>query len=761
MILVFALPALAHSPHDVVQFVSVATDGTTLGNEWNALVITTDGGHTVRYLAPPFGPPTCAIAVDAPRWTVADEDGALWFTGDAGVNWAPVSGPAEVTRCLQTAELSSGRIALVGTNDGAWESVDGENWTRLGAPSPAPVVDLARTDDGTTWAVLTDGAVYDVADWSMVDAGPAVAVGSDGVTVLVAPAVGPVRRLWDDTPLAAPEGVLRLAAGEGGWLACTATEAVWVSRDDGATWGIEAEGLDPIATGSTGTAAGGVNYLDLAATDGSSTPTWALASWAGLFLRAPDGGRWQQAPLRTIPFVEAARWLDDGRLLLGSYGGGIYLGTPLGADWVDISAGIDWPWSRELHVAPGADGSALGDVYMGGGNVLYLSHDQGATWAAARIGMPVGGDGVALHPDYPATPRLLFAGIDADGHAAVSRSEDAGESWTPTALPGACDHKPDAVALTRTYAWAACGTEVSRSDEGGATWTLYGALPAPATAGLLPLGEALYAGTELGVYRVDPDEQPVPDLDEGGTVDAFVVMPDGTRYVAFAGQGLYRAPLGSGAAEHLGWAASDPIRAITVNAAGAIVIGAFTGAWLSEDGGESWALASGYDRYDDRDGTWVKTGWEDVEMGDAKARAVHRGGAGATASWEVEGEELAILGAADHARLHIDIDGADPVDVVIADATTPQVVWRREVEAGRHVVNVHVDEGTFRLDGGERWRTPGPGGEVGGLRDPAEDDKITEPDCGCASHAPGTAPAGLLGAGLLLSIRRRTSRAHR
>lgn len=763
-----ALPALAHSPHDVVQFVSVAPDGTILANEWSSLVISHDGGHTVRYIAPPFGPPTCAIAVDATRWTLGDEAGELWHTDDAGATWIPVEGPTDVTRCL-----SLPGYALVGTTDSVWESTDGTAWTRIASNAPAPVVDLARAADGRSYAALADGAVYDIGDWSVRDPGPAVAVAASATGVLIAPAIGPLHRLDENTPLASPEGVLRLAAGEGGWVACTATEAAWISRDDGATWALEANGFDPLATGATGTAPEGINFLDVAATDGADVPTWAVASWQGLYLRDPDAERWQQAPLRTIPFVEAARWLADGRLLLGSYGGGIYLGTPYGTDWADISAGIDWPWSRELWVRPAADGSALGDVYMGGGNALYISHDGGATWAAGRIGMPVGGDGVALHPDYPDTPRVLFAGIDDDGRAAVARSEDAGETWTPAALPGTCINKPDALALTATYAWAACGDELSRSADGGATWALYATLPAPATAGLIALGETVYLGTESGLYRMDPDGMPTLDAGEGEMVDAFEVTADGTRYVALAGQGVFRVAPGM-AAERLGWPPSEPVRAITVDPSGRILLGAFTGAWLSEDGGATWGLASGYDRVDDRDLTWVRAepddsgvgGWEDVDMQDAKARGAHLGGVGASATWEVEGEELVIIGAGERATVHIDVDEAGPVDIVIDRLTSPEVVWRREVAPGRHLVHLRVDAGTFRLDGGERWRTPGPGGEVGGFGDPEPEEKVDAQGCGCAvgaAHGLGGGPTGgtrglavLVFYGMAALVKRRT-----
>jgi MYXO-CTERM domain-containing protein len=189
------------------------------------------------------------------------------------------------------------------------------------------------------------------------------------------------------------------------------------------------------------------------------------------------------------------------------------------------------------------------------------------------------------------------------------------------------------------------------------------------------------------------------------------------------------------------WAEGDLAESLDVRD-GRLAVGAHSGAWVSDDAGDTWTLATDHDLYDDRDATWAYAGFTPVADVGARGGAAHRGAAGATAEWRVHAADLALRALGD-GRVRVTVDGGAPDEITVARGTSGEV-WRRALEPGPHVVHVEVLRGRVSLDGGERWRFA-----------TSEPPEAPEPGCGCRSD--GSAAALVLVAAL--GRRRRPQRA--
>jgi photosystem II stability/assembly factor-like uncharacterized protein len=567
-----------------------------------------------------------------------------------------------------------------------------------------------------------------------------VSVAADDGVVLIGDALGGLRRrdhgVWTDLA-GSPPGALHLAMGHGAWLATTATEAVWVSEDQGTNWMLADEGLDPLADGLTGDPGDGVHYADLVVTDDA----WLLAGWEGTYTRPFGDVRWHQAALRTIPLVESLVWMPDGTLLVGVYGGGVYRGTPGGQDWRDVSIGVGWPWVRHVVATEGGDGEAGDDWYVGGGNALYRSSDGGATWTDLPVDVRVGGDAIAASPDYANTKRAYFGGEDDDGHPVVTTSHDGGASWASARLPGSCAHKPSAIAEAEGQAWAGCEDQLYRSADGGATWTRVGAMPGIIAA--MAVAGDLYVATGAGVVEITA-QGPGATLLDGLSVSDLAFGPDSALWAVVDGWGVARVDP-DGTESWAGWPVLDIGQTVAVSDEGRIAVGTYDGVYTSDDDGNTWTLACPFDRYDDADQAFWWDGWEVADADGAKADAMHNGGPGAVAEWDVSGEQLALIGTSSGARLRVTVDGEQSTVATDTDGALGDL-WRADVPDGDHLVRVEVLEGTVRIDGGERWRRDAPPLPVMAADGP------TARDCGC-----GSGHAGMLVLVPVLFRRRRRS----
>ena len=151
----------------------------------------------------------------------------------------------------------------------------------------------------------------------------------------------------------------------------------------------------------------------------------------------------------------------------------------LAQGWVQLTA----PSANIGPIACSADGSKLllagGFLFnlFGGSDVLYVSHDSGATWKAAAV--PTGGwHAVASSADGT----LLMA--TETGSRAVYISTDAGTNWSRAALPVAlwqgvaCSANGAALYATASRTTDGSPEGIYAPADGGATWSQAGVPPA-------------------------------------------------------------------------------------------------------------------------------------------------------------------------------------------------------------------------------------------------------------------------------------------
>lgn len=706
--------ALAHSPHDVCGAVARQVDGTVLAGARADLARFAPDGTLAAHLSSPDAP-RCLAGIGHAAWVLVTEDDRAWRSTDDGVSWALLDAPA--TACAQGPEG-----ALIGGLDGTFRVGP----TTLEALGDAPVIAVAAGPDGAL-ALGTDGALLSVESGATVlDAGPFQALASDGVDVLLANGLGVAR--WDGALSLAggpPEAVV-LAVGPGAWLAAGPEGGIWESRDRGDNWHEETDGLEPQEDGG-GSPGDGVYWASLIADEIG----WLAAAWEGLYVRDPGASRWVQRETYTLPMVRTLQWGTEGSLLIAPYGSGIAQGTPGDTDWRDVSTALGWPWVRTLLATEEGAGTWL----LSAGSHIFTSPDAGATWSVVVTGNTTDGDVVAVGPDWPVDPTLWSGGQDEDGNGVALYSPDAGVSWEYFGLDR-CGGKPSALLAEADAAWIACGDGIWSLSATGAL-----ALPLPPEAAndvvaIQRDGDALiFAGAD-GVWRHLPSGS--ERLVEG-RIRAFAAVPEGAvsegvRFVLATDAGVATWD-GVGEPAPVGWPVDNLVGSLAVSPEGRWAAGTRRGAYVSDDGGRSWLLATDADRYDDRDRTfWYGEGWRDTQASGAKAGYAAEGGPGAVAEWWLEATALA-LRARGSGVLQIRVDGgtAEEVEVPGGEWRTP---WSASLSPGLHALRIEVVSGTVQLDGGKRWRKPG------ALPPPPDEDVVVDEGCGCGRAA--GRPAGAL-----------------
>jgi len=732
--LLLALAAHAHSPHDVCPAAARGPDGFILAGELRDLARFHPDGTVAAHLPSPGEAAACIAPLTTESWALVTAEGAAWRSDDAGATWArlPVAG---VRACAGGA----GGALLAGA-EGVWWVPEAGGASSVGG---GDFYAVAEASDGAVYALDADGALAVLGEggFTVVHPGPWGALTAGPGGVLLADATGVVAWEGAPRPVGGPAGAVALAAGAEAWLATGPAGGVWVSRDAGATWEEETAGLEPQTTGS-GAPRDGVYWTGLTA----DADLWLAAAWEGLYVRNPAESRWDQLELRTSPLVRSLQLLDDGTLLTAPYGAGLARGTPGNNDWVDAAPSLGWPWLRAVLATEGG----AGPWWAIGGKHLYRSDDAGVTWGVVLAGFSLAGDVVAVAPGWPADGRAWAGGQDADGNGAVAITDDGGATWALEPLPG-CGEKPTALAADADGAWIACGGGVWRVGESVDAELVPAPLAAGEILGIVADNDGFTAGGAGGLWRRGAD---------GGwevlfeaRVRAFAAEGDG--WLLATDIGLVR--LVDGAVTPLGWPVDDLVESVTVGTDGVLAAGTFGGAWTSVDGGVTWALATDRDRYDDRDTTWYYEGFSEVDESRAKSGLAQRGEAGAVAEWRLAGTALQVIARGEGA-LRVTVDGA-ATEVPLAAGVSVTggawgPVWSAALDDGRHVVRIEVLDGWVALDGGVRWRAPGaeppavvvpdaPGGGGEGK---------TPPACGCGD---GGGAALLVGLGIAVGRRAR------
>lgn len=374
------------------------------------------------------------------------------------------------------------------------------------APSPVEslVHDVAATEVSIV-AAMADGLVRSLdggASWSAVplsvtrqlvaDEAGYVALGYDGV-IYVGDATGAA---FVPVTAGLPDGVQITKIATGGGVVLAVAGGV-VYRWNGASW-------DALALPAA---------IEVVATDGERI----LAASHGELFASTDGATWSPIALDATPWGFSALAIEGDRMLAAHFAG-LARSDDGGATWTTITD-LDSPVGIVTELLVHGDG-ALAAGYQG----TFASTDGGATWSAVPDTASFSAKGLARHGDRwfvaggrvkESTDGLTWSAVDslrtrrveafhAAGGALFATSEDgfthrlvAGD-WqrfdAPDALVAAAEHEGAIFGVFRGVHY----TDLARSTDGGATWSLLpyvGGAPTARIGSLISVQGTLLAGS--------------------------------------------------------------------------------------------------------------------------------------------------------------------------------------------------------------------------------------------------------------------------
>jgi photosystem II stability/assembly factor-like uncharacterized protein len=296
----------------------------------------------------------------------------------------------------------------------------------------------------------------------------------------------------------------------------------------------------------------------------------------------------------------------------------VYLAVPNGAVWRSPDGGHTWGFAGSTLQPPAnafpappplvVDPSGGGTVYANNLFGIFKSTDGGSTWTHRRSAVEV----LAVAPSAPQTLYLY----DLDGPAALSRSDDGGETWNPTGTFPTGFLLAAAVAVDPTtpatvYVLGTSGTFL-KSVDSGAHWidpfspetsgvdqplallidpasasTLYLALRRPAGEG--GAGAGVFRSDDAGATWVAAGSGLPADLPLSGIVAA----PSGSVYAAVVDPGanttrIYGSAGGGTPFQQVSAPAGTLSLAVDFQAPDHLLLLGSSGVIWSDDGGHNW-----------------------------------------------------------------------------------------------------------------------------------------------------------------------------
>ena len=357
--------------------------------------------------------------------TIAVVDGnGLFYSGDSGVNWFPVSGlPAgtDILAGFSTVGVAPSPVTAYVFVDGAGmyrgtSTDNGVNWTADttfasgGLPAKRTRFVFREGSGPTYWAGTISG-VYKSAD--------------SGAS-------------WTKMSNGLPQGFVNNvnSAGSGSQSVLAAADTVYKSADGGLTWNISDTGL------------GGVTFISSLNSRGvgsvqfdASNPSVAYASTvnAGMFKSTDGGTNWSAINngLPANPIGKGGNFRiapSNPSVLYVAMGGVLFKTVDGGANWSNVWTNP--PVSLEFARAPAIDPTNPSIVYVATAGGLYKTTDGGASWFFKHpggFGTPFGVSRPQVMSGAP--QNVLLAAYNSDSRdvalstSGVYLSTNGGDTW--------------------------------------------------------------------------------------------------------------------------------------------------------------------------------------------------------------------------------------------------------------------------------------------------------------------------------------------
>ncbi len=232
----------------------------------------------------------------------------------------------------------------------------------------------------------------------------------------------------------------------------------------------------------------------------------------GVFFSTDSGQNWLQSNLDNVSVYDFAR--GTGGTYFAATQNGVYRTDNNGRSWRRTSQGMDE--TRVQAVMVHESGRVFAATLVGG---IYISDNNGSSWSQANEGIPLKfGYALGVHPDG-----AVFAGVA----NRIYRSDDGGEQWSPmdTDFPHV---RTNAIAVNADgVLFAATQDGVYRSADAGQSWQATGNQFANAEIYDLAVAhnDRLVAATREGVYTSTNDG----DTWEADGLSSFPVYSVGYR----------------------------------------------------------------------------------------------------------------------------------------------------------------------------------------------------------------------------------------
>ncbi len=581
---------------------------------FSTLTAYASGDITWAVTGGPSGGTVSALAYvpTAPGWLFAGTNGGVYLTRDSGAHWQAVSDGLPGDRAISAlAAAPNASVVFAGTRNGVFRTRDqGATWTSGDA----------RFADQAVLALLLDPRE------------PSVVYAATTTSVLKSENGGDT---WNDigrdfqpaqvwSLALTPDSSALYAATDSGIFSTRDRGAHWTRASDGVPDGVRAQaltitprgffagttqGLYSSADGKTWKASSGrvSNTLVRPLTADPTQPERMFAMTAqGLVKSADAGSTWSlittapnDAPVFALAFGAAAG--TESTFYLGT-ARGVWKTGDDGANWRLVNDGLVSSSIFSLLLAPSNPDTLLASTRFG----LWLSQDRGSTWKSAE-GLS---DPYVLSLAFdPASQQTVYAGtwgssifVSNNGGATFARLTDNIAQNSAISSLAILHPSPGA---TTIYAGTS-GSGVFRSNDAGKSWVAQsdGVGNLARVNALTFIPPLLYAGTDRGVFRLDPSDAQATwtlassslPLDEARAIQSDSSAPQ-TIFVTFVSSGLYRSDDRGGKWTSVG-SGAFPTRvrfqafARSPSVANMMYVGTDRGIYRTDDGGQTWIASN-------------------------------------------------------------------------------------------------------------------------------------------------------------------------